>query len=215
MRHRRLAGADPLISDCDDHQVVPESIHDFFVASGSAAGALIGLMFVAISVAAERLAREEATGQHYRIRAAAAITAFTNALVVSLFALIPEHKIGPTSVSVAILGLSFVAAALLSVIRQRQGISDTLREALFLIALAVTFVFQLIEGIDVISQSGDSGAVDTIAILVVVCFLIGIGSAWELVGGPSIGIAHEVTALVQSRGRGPDDPVSGESAAEK
>jgi hypothetical protein len=210
-----LAGADALISDCEDHQVVPENIHDFFVASGSAAGALIGLMFVAISVASERLAREEATGQHYRIRAAAAITAFTNALAVSLFALIPLHKIGPTSVAVAILGLSFVAAVLLSLIRQRQALSDTLREALFLIALAVTFVFQLIEGIDVISQPGDSGAVDTIAILVVICFLSGIGSAWELVGGPSIGISREVAALVRSRERGADDPVNGESADEK
>ncbi len=189
--------------------MVPESIHDFFVASGSAAGALIGLMFVAISVASERLAREEAAGLHYRIRAAAAITAFTNALAVSLFALIPLHKIGPTSVAVAILGLSFVVAVLLSLIRQGQAPSGTLREALFLIALAVTFVFQLIEGIDVISQSGDSGAVDTIAILVVVCFLIGIGSAWELVGGPSIGIWREVTALVHSRERGADDPGHG------
>ena len=195
--------------------MVPEGLHDFFLGSAGVAGALIGLLFVAISVSGERLAKAEAAALTLRIRAYAALTGFINALVVSLFALIPEHKIGPTSVSVAILGLSFVAAALLSVIRQRQGISDTLREALFLIALAVTFVFQLIEGIDVISQSGDSGAVDTIAILVVVCFLIGIGSAWELVGGPSIGIAHEVTALVQSRGRGPDDPVSGESAAEK
>jgi hypothetical protein len=206
-----LAGADPLMSDCEDHQVVPESIHDFFVASGSAAGALIGLMFVAISVASERLARIEASGQHYRIRAVAAITAFTNALAVSLFALIPVHKIGPTSVAVAVVGLTFVAAALLSLIRLRQVRWGTLRDALFLIALAVTFVIQLIEGLDVISRSGDSGAVDTIAILVVVCFLVGIGSAWELVGGPSIGITREVTALVRSHQRGVADPVDEES----
>ena len=49
-----------------------------------------------------------------------------------------------------------------------------------------------------ITQPGDSGAVDTIAILVVVCFLIGIASAWELIGGPSIGIRQEVTELVRS-----------------
>jgi hypothetical protein len=199
------------MSDCEDHQVVPESIHDFFVASGSAAGALIGLMFVAISVASERLARVEATGQHYRIRAAAAITAFTNALAVSLFALIPVHKIGPTSVAVAVVGLTFVAAALLSLIHLRQVRWDTLRDALFLIVLAVTFVIQLIEGLDVIARSGDSGAVDTIAILVVVCFLVGIGSAWELVGGPSIGITREVTALFRSHQRSAADPVDEES----
>ncbi len=45
-------------------------------------------------------------------------------------------------------------------------------------------------------QPGDSGSVETIAILVIVCFLIGIFRAWELIGGPSIGITHEVIALV-------------------
>jgi hypothetical protein len=72
----------------------------------------------------------------------------------------------------------------------------------FLLGLAVVFVIQLAEGISVITDPGDSGDVNTIAILVVCCFFIGIARAWELAGGPSIGLTREVTSLVRDHDRG-------------
>jgi hypothetical protein len=194
--------------------MVPAGIHDFFAASAGVAGALIGLLFVAITVSAERLAREKPGSQVHRIRAAAALIAFTNALAVSLFSLIPGQKIAVTSVVVAAFGLLFVAAALLSLLRLRQLRWAAVRDALFLLGLAVVFVIQLDEGISLIADPANSGDVNTIAILVVCCFLIGIARAWELAGGPSIRLTREVTSLVRDheRGKEPGDPRSDDLA---
>jgi hypothetical protein len=176
--------------------VVPAEIHDFFLASGGVAGALIGLLFVAISVSAERLARQDHAAQLHRVRASAALTAFLNALVVSLFALIPGQKIGLAAAIVGGLGLGFVAAALLSLRRVRHARWATARDAVFLLGLVVVFVIQVITGVQIIVQPAGSGNVNTVAVLVIVCFLLGIARAWELIGGPSIGLTRQVTALI-------------------
>jgi hypothetical protein len=94
-------------------------------------------------------------------------------------------------------GLLFVVASVLSLIRVRQVRWPTARDLAFLLGLGVTFVLQLLSGLDVVGHPGDSGMVNNLAIVVIVCFLIGIARAWELIGGPSIGIGHEVVALAR------------------
>jgi hypothetical protein len=51
-----------------------------------------------------------------------------------------------------------------------------------------------------LSDARRDGPVTTIAVLVIVCFLIGIARSWELIGGPSIMLRRELRALARSRG---------------
>jgi hypothetical protein len=185
--------------------VVPESYHDFFVGSLSVAGALIGLLFVAISVAAPRLNQAEGRAQAHRIRADAALTAFTNALTVSLFALVPGQVIGWTAVATAAVGIVFIAASVVSLARVKVQRWLTARDAVFLVGMATGFVFQLLAGLHLERYPHDAGDVQNIAILVIVFFLVGISRAWELVGGPSLGLRREVTALVRGEALAPGD----------
>ena len=177
--------------------MTPESLHSFFAASANVAGALIGLLFVAISVSRERLAERNEL-QINRIRAHAALTAFLNTLTVGLFALIPGEQIGKVSLALAILGLMFLTGSLLSLTRTSRLRSD-LRDAAFLVGLLATFVTQLIAGLDVTIHPRDTGTIRTLAVLVVVCFLIGIARSWELIEGPSTGIAREIGVRVRRR----------------
>ncbi len=173
------------------------SAHEFFAASAGVAGALIGLLFVAISVAGDRVLGPEAAEVH-SVRAAAALTAFTNALTVSLFGLIPGYSPAGAATAVAIIGLIFMAGALLRLVPAARAGEIRAVELSFLAGLLVVFVAQLIAAIQLDGNERDTEALRTICVLVAVCFLIGIARSWELVGGPRVGLW---TLVLGNRGR--------------
>ncbi len=181
--------------------MTPDNMHGFFEACAGVAGALIGLLFVAVSVTLDRLTAE-GSEQIPRVQASAALSSFSNALVVSLFALLPGHGIGWTSLIVGALGITFVVASLLSVRRVHRSDLRRLRDATFLVGMLAMFVLEVQQGIKVIDNPHDSSAVQTIGVLVIVGFLIGIARSWELIGGPEIGLRSEVGAIVRHDDKG-------------
>jgi hypothetical protein len=175
------------------------SAHAFFTTSAEVAGALIGLLFVAISVSPERILGPDASEIH-SMRAASTLTAFTNALAVGLFGLVPGFHVGGTATVVAILGLLFIVGAMLRLLPGWRAKRVRTRDFGFLLGLLVVFVIQLLAGLGLDRREHDAGDLQTVCVLVIVCFLIGIARAWELVGGQRAGLSRLLIERLQAHG---------------
>ena len=173
---------------------------ELFAAIAATAGALTGLLFVAISVAPRR-GPVSGLPVIQQVRAAAALLAFTNALAVSLFGLVPGTNVGYPATVLGVIGILFTAAGMRSILtstatlhRQRWG-----QLGLFALLLLI-FGMELACGIAVIAGPRRGEPVQLIGYALVTSLLVGIARAWELVGGVDTGI---IASLVVLTGRAP------------
>lgn len=167
--------------------MVPDSFHDFFVGAATVAGALIGLLFVAISVTPAAV-----TGKvehlEQRVRAAAAMSAFLNSLLLSMLALIPGITLRPAVLVLSSVGIaSTVALIAVMLIRafaaqQKIPVRRRARSVFWLVLLLAAYVWQLAGGMRLVLDRPDAGNMTSQAVIIVVLFAIGVSRAWELVG---------------------------------
>jgi hypothetical protein len=167
--------------------MVPTDYHDFLLGAVSMGAALVGLLFVAISVNPGGVG--EAGHLTMRLRAASAMSALLNALFVSLVALLPGGAIGGTAVALGISGTLTMVGMLFLVLRRRRDVRTVqfARMVLLVVGQGGVCVLQVVGGVRLLGDPGDLGAVQTQAILLIVFFAIGVLRAWEYVGAGSIG----------------------------
>src|SRR5258708_12753321 len=87
------------------HLVVPPEFANFFIAGASAGAALVGLLFVAVSIAPARMVTRRAQIERLAV-AGSAFTALLNALPLSLAPLLPRSNVGPILIPVTFLCLA-------------------------------------------------------------------------------------------------------------
>ena len=180
--------------------MVPAEFADFFVACAGVAGALIGLLFVAISVAPQWSDAEHRT--QLDVRAGVAFSALTDALVLSLFAIIPGVNLGLVAV-VAGGAATGSCLALGLVVLRAPDLEHRGRQLRLMAAQGVVFVLQIVAGARLLADPHDASNVRELATITVVLFLIGIGRAWQLLGARDTGLLTVVRQAIAERNAPP------------
>jgi hypothetical protein len=173
--------------------VLTGAYRELLPAIAATAAALTGLLFVAMTVARQGPLGGSVVIQ--QVRAAASILAFTNALAVSLFGLVPGNNAGYPAIVVAVIGIFFAAAGARSILSGRLPWRHLPRQVAFISLLLTIFGFELAAGIDLLLHPYSAGAAELVSDLLIALLLVGIARAWELVGDRDTGIVASIAVL--------------------
>lgn len=173
------------------------------------AGALIGLLFVAISVSPEKIAGAKAIAEH-QVRAAAAFSVLVDTLVIALIALLPEARLGPAVVTLAA-GLASTAGLLILLYRKGR-VRIRLGQAVLLLIPFGLYGLQLANGLRLEGAPHDTSQIGNLGGLTIGFFAFAIARAWELVGlrdssllAAMAGLAHQAASRDTSHPPAPAD----------
>lgn len=187
--------------------MLPKGYAELFAATAGTAGALTGLLFVAMSVAPHRSAAS-VPRVIQEIRAAAALLAFTNALSVALFSLVPGTNPGYPATVLGVIGIFFTAASFRSIMSSRAERRHKIRQLGLINLLLLIFGTELISGIILLTHPGNVSGIEAIGFALVASLLAGVARAWELVGNRDTGIFASIAFL-----SGHDREIEAEAAA--
>jgi hypothetical protein len=183
--------------------MVPAGFHDFFSASAGAGAALVGLLFVAVSIAPERTVMRYAPIER-QATAASAFTALVNAFFISLIALLPGPNLGGAAVLMSTLALIQNLSLGWSLLRQRQEWRVTLRAAFLVLAGFAIYGLELYQGVRLLANQAAVGYVYTLATLLIGVYGLGLTRAWQLLGARRFGLVGWLSLLRD----GPESPAA-------
>ena len=175
-------------------RVVPVSYYAFFGGCATVAGALIGLLFVAISVSPEKLTGDSAHAEH-QVRAAAAFSALVSTLVIALVALLPGANLGEAGIIVSAAGLAATVGLGLLLLREhKEKIRRT--DVVMLVILLGLYALQLVGAMQLDASPRDASDVGQMGGLLIGFFVFGIARSWQLVGARDISLTSTLVAVI-------------------
>ena len=155
-----------------------DSYNDFFAGSATIAGALVGLLFVALSIQPERN-RDRHSVEH-RAVAGTAFTALLDALFTSLIGLQPGAGLQYGAVIFGALGLISSINLSRRLWAARHEVQLSRRWSTFMGFIIVVYAAQLVVGLWPHMKPGEEASYT--AAFIYAMFSLGIARSWELLG---------------------------------
>jgi hypothetical protein len=167
--------------------VVPISFFSFFIASAGAGAALVGLLFVAVSVAPEHSVMPSAPLVRQAL-ATSTFTALVNPFFISLCALVPKTNIGYITLIMG--GLSLFNSVLLGwkLVRTSHSWTAMARRATLIAVGLVLYGLECTNAISLLRDPAAANALAAVTSLVVLAYGLGLVRAWQLLGARRFGI---------------------------
>jgi hypothetical protein len=178
--------------------MAPVSFHDFFVGCATVAGALIGLLFVAISVSPEKLTGDVAHTEH-QVRAGAAFSALVSTLVIALVALLPGASLDDAATIVAGAGLATTIGLIVVLYREHQQKIRRI-DVRMLAILLLLYGLQLAIALQLDASPHNLDQVTRLGGLCIAFFLFGIARSWQLVGARNLSLSSTLAAVIHRAG---------------
>jgi hypothetical protein len=184
--------------------VVSATYRDLFAAVATASAALTGLLFVALSLVPRR-GSSSGLSVIQQVRAAAAWLAFTNALAVALFSLVPGTNAGYPALVLGITGIAFTGAGIRSILVSQATFRQQRRQLGLVVLLVLIFGAELTAGIVLLARPDSSTSAQVIGYALVASILVGVARSWELVGERDTSLIASIMTLAARRPHVMDD----------
>ena len=181
--------------------MVPGALTNFFLASVGAGAALLGLLFVSVSISPEEKISANASIEK-RIGAYGALASLTNAFIISLAALIP----GTFGIFVLIFSVATFAVTLqngIELLQSHEGRGKLARSLTLTLLSLFAYIAEGYSAVRLISIPRDSSPVYTLTTLLVIVYTLSIVRAWVLLGGIRRTPAHLLTTHLKDRTSSP------------
>lgn len=186
--------------------MVPEMFANYFLASAGAGAALIGLLFVAISLRPENTLGDDAHPVRRGV-ASGAFTALTNAFFVSMSALIPLANVGDLVIVVCVVDVILTLAQGRSLLWNITHPGGVIISPLVAVRVLVTlfisgalYAYEGVIGLGLALHPGSPGYALALTEILLGVYAMGLLRAWELLGGSSGFVARLLNPLRDADG---------------